>query len=282
MAVSIVADSSCDLTPAQAAAAGIRLVPVIVRIGDREYRDGVDLSLNEFYARLEGTSELPSTAPPSTETFAEVFRDCLRTADEAIFICVSAKISKLYDNASAAADMLGGRVHVFDSKTISGGLGLLVTGAARLARDGADAKTILAALEKWTQRQHGFAAYPDLKFLARSGRINKAQMALGLMMRVFPVSRVGRSGEMEGETTVKSWEQAKETLASAASRKIERPALTRVAITHTNDPQLGQFVADGLRRRLTAPLKELTIHVAGPSVGANAGPGAAGVFMLEE
>lgn len=282
MPVSIIVDSSCDLTPAQAAAAGIALVPVLVRIGGQEFRDGVDLTRGDFYSRLSRESELPSTAPPSEDAFAAAFRAGIAQRGEAVCLTVSGKISKIFENASAGARATGAHAHVFDSKTLSGGLALLATAAARLARTGVDAATVLAALERLRDTQGGYAAYPDLRFLAKSGRINKAQMALGLMMNMFPVARVAASGEMESETTVRSWDQAKEMLASIASRRIARPPSTRVAITHTHAPELAQFVADGLKKRLTAPLKELSIYEAGPTVGANVGPGAAGLFFLEE
>jgi DegV family protein with EDD domain len=158
---------------------------------------------------------------------------------------------------------------------------LLVTGAAQLAKTGANAAAIEAAVNGWIGTQHGFAIYPDLKFLAKSGRINKAQLVLGTVMHVFPVTRVARDGALEGETTVKSWDQAKEMLASIVSRKLERPPSARVAITHTNAPDQAQFVADELRKKLTQPLKELAIYPAGPTIGANVGPGSLGIFMLE-
>ena len=282
MGAVVFADSSCDLNPGQAAAAGVSLVPVLVRIGDRDYRDGVDLTVADFYARLGASGDLPSSLPPSKETFETAFRSGIAGGNDVLCITVSSKISKIHENASAAAAAVGSRVQVFDSYTLSGGLALLATGAARLAKTGVDVPTIVAALTKWRATQHGYAAYPDLRFLAKSGRINKAQMALGLMMNMFPITRVSSSGEMESETTVRSWDQAKDILPSIASRRIERPASTRVAITHTHAPELAQFVADGLKKRLTAPLKELSIYEAGPTVGANVGPGAAGLFFIED
>lgn len=281
MPVRIIADSSCDISTAQAAAAGITLVPVLVRLAGKEYRDNVDLSTGEFYARLDPAGELPSTAPATTQMFLQAFQS-QPSGDEIVCITASGKVSKMFEHATAAAAQSAGNVHVFDSCTVSGGFGLLVAAAARLARTGADGAAILAALQRWRETQYGYAAYPDLKFLAKSGRINKAQMALGLLMHVFPITRVNRSGDMDSEATTKSFEQAKDLLASVISRKMERPAATRVSVTHTNAPDVGEFVAESLRKRLTAPVKELSVSVAGPTIGANVGPGAAGIFMFEE
>ncbi len=234
-----------------------------------------------FTRRLGLREDLPFTTPPPAQVFEDIFRAQVEQGNEVICIPPTAKVSTVFEQAQKAAQPFGGNVHVVESKTISGGLALLVTGAARLARSGFETAAILSALEKWMATQHGYAAYPDLKFLSKSGRINKAQLALGLLMRLFPVTRVSSSGEMETETTVKSWDQAKDMLAGIVSRRIVHPESTRVAITHTNAPELGEFIAEGLRKRLAAP-KEVTIYRAGPTIGANVGPGAAGIFMLEE
>ncbi|HET7814928.1 MAG TPA: DegV family protein [Candidatus Baltobacteraceae bacterium] len=280
MAVAIVADSSCELSAAQAADAGIVLVPVIVCVGERRFHDGVDLSTADFYRLLASGQDVPSTLPPEPSVFEDAFRRL--AGSDVVCLTVSAKISKIYEHALKAAAAAGPQVRVVDTCTLSGGFALLATAAAQLARSGASAETIVAAIETWKSKQQGFAAYPDLRFLARSGRINKAQMALGLMMNVFPITRVSRTGEMEGETTVRSWDQAKESLASIAARKIEHPQATRIAVTHTNAPDLANFIAEGIRQRLSAPPRELSIYTAGPTVGANVGPGAAGVFFTEE
>jgi DegV family protein with EDD domain len=280
--VSIVTDSTCDLSGAQAASLGLDLVPITVRFGTQEFRDGVDLRLADFYARLDPNGELPVTAPPTPDAFAAVFRKHVQSGNDVVCITVGSKLSKTFDNAQEAAAQFNGKVHVVDSKTLSGGTGLIASGAARMANTGVDAKTIVAAARKWISTQRGYAIYPDLKFLAKSGRINKAQLVLGTVMHLVPITRVSADGALESETTVKSWDQAQQMLASIASRKLERPANSRVAITHTHAPELGQTIVEELRKKLIGPLKEMNVWEAGPTIAANAGPGAAAIFMLEE
>lgn len=282
MPVSIVTDSTCDLTPAQAVSMGLEMVPILVRFGDKEFRDGVDLRLGDFYAELDLNGDLPATAPPPPADFANAFRKQVQAGNDVVCITVGSKLSKTFDNAQQAAGEFPGKVQVVDSKTLSGGTGLLASGAARLAKSGADSAAIMTTLKKWIGTQHGYAIYPDLKFLAKSGRINKAQLVLGTVMHLVPITRVSSEGTLEAETTVKSWDQAQQMLASIMSRRLERPVTSHVAITHTHAPELGQTIADELKKRLTAPLKELNVWEAGPTIAANAGPGAAAIFMLEE
>jgi DegV family protein with EDD domain len=278
----VVTDSTCDLNPAQATGLGIELVPIIVKFGSQEFRDGVDLRLSDFYAKLDPNGELPVTAPPPPDVFASAFRKHVQVGHDVVCITVASKLSKTFEHAQQAAAEFGGKVHVIDSKTLSGGAGLLASGAARLANTGVDAPKIVAAVNKWIGTQHGYAIYPDLKFLAKSGRINKAQLVLGTVMHLVPVTRVGTDGSLESETTVKSWDQAQQMLASIMSRKLEHAPNSRVAITHTHAPELGQTIADELKKKLLRPLKELNIWEAGPTIAANAGPGSAAIFMLEE
>lgn len=282
MPVSIVTDSTCDLSAAQALSMGIDLVPILVRFGVQEFRDGVDLRLSDFYAKLDPHGDLPVTAPPPPDAFAGVFRKNVQAGNDVVCITLGSKLSKTFEHAQQAAGEFDGKVHVVDSKTISSGTGLLVQNAARLAKSGANAETVVTATHKALSTQHGFAIYPDLKFLAKSGRINKAQLVLGTVMHLFPVTRIGADGSLESEATVKSWEQAQQMLASIMSRKLERPSLSRVAVTHTNAPQLARGIADELCSKLDAPLKELAVYEAGPTIAANAGPGAAGIFMFED
>ena len=282
MPTAIVTDTTCDLTREEAAGLGLDLVPILVNLGGKTYRDGVDMTLREFYARLDPNGELPTTAPPPAQDFEAAFKRHVDAGHEVVVPVVSAAMSKIHEAASMAAAGFPGKVHVVDGKSLSGGMALLVSAAARLAHEGKSAGEIVAALNARIANQHGYAIYPDLRFMQKSGRISRAQLVLGTVMHVFPVTRVNAQGVLEGETTVKSWDQAKDMIANVAARKIVEPAKTRVTITHTHDPELANFVAEALKRRLTAPLRELSIREAGPTIGANVGPGAAGIFILTE
>jgi DegV family protein with EDD domain len=143
MSVVIVSDSTCDLNPKEALSLGIELVPISVRFGSKVYKDGVDLSLSEFYDKLSGERELPTTEPPTSEAFAAVFRRNIDAGKKIICLTVSAKLSKTYDNAVVAASALGEGIRIIDSKTVSGGIGLLASGAAKLALEGEDLFSIV-------------------------------------------------------------------------------------------------------------------------------------------
>ena len=282
MAVAIVADSTCDLSRDEAASLGVELVPIIVRFGTHEYHDGVDLRLADFYSKLDPSGELPVTVPPPAQDFATAYRRHVAAGREVISPIVSAKLSKTYENAMTAAAEFPGKVHVVDTKTLSGGVGLIVTGAAKLVREGRSAQEILANMHRWIASQHGYATYPDLRFLAKSGRISKAQMILGTMMKLYPIVRLDANGGLEGETTVKSFDIAKDMMIDILIRKLQHPEKTRITIVHANDRAIADHADNEFRKKLKVVPRQLSIHEAGPSIASNGGPGLIGVFSLEE
>lgn len=280
--VAIVTDSTADLSPGLAASLGIDVVPIRIRFDGREYRDGVDLQRADFYAKLRAAAELPQTSPPPAQAFGQVFERHLRAGREVVCVVVSSKLSQTYANAVEAAAAAGGTVHVVDGKSASSGTGLLATGAARLAQQGAAPDAIAQAVARWIGTQRGYTACPDLTNLGRSGRLNKAQVLLGTLMNVVPIIRIDKDGTLVGEATVRSFEKAKEMIVDIALRNLDDHATARIAVTHANDPALGAHVLEELRAKLRTPPRELSLHEAGPTIAANVGAGAVAISFLHE
>ena len=127
--INIITDSTADLSPEIASDFNLTIVPLLVTIGGKVYRDGVDIHQKELFALVEKNGELPKTAAPSVGEFTKAFDQ----AGESIFIGISSKLSATVQNARIAADMLPpGRVRVVDSQNLSSGVGLLVLLAAEL------------------------------------------------------------------------------------------------------------------------------------------------------
>ena len=133
MPVRIVTDSSSDLPPEDAERLGVEVVPLSIRFGTDEYTDGVDLSVGEFYDKLATSADLPETAAPSPGAFEAAFRRQAEAgADQVVCINLSSGLSATIQSAQNAARAVGDDldVRVVDSRTITAGLGTLVTVAA--------------------------------------------------------------------------------------------------------------------------------------------------------
>jgi len=279
--VVVVNDSAADFSPHEAASLGIELVPTILHLEGADLLCDVDIQQDEFYRRFERTSAPPSTAPPPAAAFEAAFKRQLDAGNEVVCITIASKISKTFENAQAAAAPFGGRVHVIDTKTLSGGEALISIGAAEMARGGADLRSIVATAERRIASQRGYAAYPNFDTLARTGRIDKSQILLGTMMKLFPVIRIEDDGSMHSEATVKSFDLAIDLIIDLAARKMKNKHEARIAVTHIAAPALAERVSAGLREKLGVQPKELIVRRAGIAIACNLGLGAIEINWVE-
>src|SRR5579864_7011652 len=168
MAVAVVTDSTSDIEPRLASELGITIVPLFVIWGDRSYRDYIDLSRREFYAKLASEPELPKTSQPSAAMFEEAFAAPAAAGKDVVCVVISSKLSGTINAATAAAGRFpNARIVVFDSESVAGGLGMQAKMANDLALAGANLEEIVAALERERSVQRLYACLPDLSHVIR-------------------------------------------------------------------------------------------------------------------
>jgi DegV family protein with EDD domain len=278
MGVTVMSDSTCDMSPAQAREHNLEVVPIWIIFGDERMRDGVDITRQTFYQRLAAAKELPRTEAPEAAVFEAAFARAVESGNEVVAPVVSSSLSETYKNAAEAAAKFGSKVRVWDSKTLSGGLFLQAMVAGEMARAGASAGDIVEALERGRAVQHGYLISPDLTYLGRSGRINKAIVALGTMLKVSPVLQV-KNGLVESAAQARSYEKAQELLIDIAARNVEDVTKTRFAVGHTHAPELAEKTAAALKAKLGIPPKSFTVYEGGPTIAVNGGPGSLAAFF---
>ena len=272
----LVTDSTSDLLADEAKALGVTVVPLTVRFGDEQFRDGVDIDGPTFYRRLTESPVTPTTSQPSPEQFGEVYRALLRSdGDEVVSVHIGAALSGTFQSAHLAArEFAAGRVHVVDSLTVSAGIQLLLRLAARDRDDGADAATIVRNLESARDRVTAFVLLDTLTYLQRGGRIGRAQAFVGSVLNVKPLLGI-RLGEVEPVARVRSRQQG---MAKMVELVRAQGPLQSVSMMHSAAAE----PAGELRSRLTTMLPELDIALGqlGPVVGTYSGPGAIGAVVL--
>ena len=211
--IAIVTDTSSDLTPQQAEAAGVRLVPLTVSFGDESFEAGIELSNEEFYERLTAPgAPVPRTAAPNPAQFEAAFRDALDADAEAV-VCVniSAKLSATYSAAVQAASAIGsGQVEVIDSMTTTQPLGLIVKRAAELASTGASGSDVVDLVQDLIGRNELLFTPDTLEYLQKGGRIGRASAMVGTVLSIKPILTV-----VDGEVTALD---RKRTMAKARTR----------------------------------------------------------------
>ena len=273
--IHLVTDSTSDLLASEAAELGVTVVPLTVRFGEEELKDGVDIQADDFYRRLVA-GERSKTSQPSPELFSAVYREKLANPDDVVIsVHISSKLSGTMQSALVAASELPeGRVRVVDSETVSGGIQLLVRAARADIDSGCDADTVVANLESRRARTGVFVLLDTLTYLHRGGRIGRASAFLGGILNVKPILHV-KDGEVGPETRVRSRQQGVSTLLALVEKQ---GPLEAVAAFHAAAADLlTQF-----RDRVAALLPELPVHTGqlGPVVGTYSGPGGLGVAFI--
>lgn len=275
--VRVVTDSACDLLDETLVEYGIGLVPLRIRFGDEELIDRVELSTKEFWSRCAGSSVLPSTAAPSPGQFQEAFEAMAADGAEGV-VCVnlSSKMSATIESARQAARALEGRfpVQVVDSRSVTLGLGLVVTEAARAAAAGASLEAVVAAAETASSHMKLYGAIDTLENLKKGGRIGGARALLGSMLSIKPVIEV-RDGVVEEESKQRTRSRSLRYLADKARAALP---VSRLAVFSADAPDLDDFLKllEGV-----APVEGSTLFGdVGPVIGTHAGRGAIGVAWI--
>ena len=276
--VAVVTDSTSDLGPL-ANEYGITVVPLTVRFGSEEFRDGVDLTEDQFYRKLDASGTTPITAQPTPALFVETYSRLLGGgASHIVSVHLPDTLSGTINAAVIAAKEVDtARITVVDSRTASAGLGMLAITAAQRARAGDSPERVVAAVQAEIPRLQFYATIPSLTYLARGGRIGHLSGLVGNVLKIVPILTLA-DGRLKEFAKVRTFQRAVDQIVEIVTSKIKGASGVRVAVIHSMAPELAQLVAD--RVRTAATLESLYICPVGPTVGTHAGPGAVGVFFI--
>lgn len=277
MAVRIVTDSTCDLPAALIEAHNIRVVPLTVFFGDEALLDGVEITAEEFYERLPGSSVMPRTSQPSAELFRETYEELAANGDEIVSIHLSSRLSGTLNAASVAREELAGQAHIdlVDSYNVSLGLGLIVLEAAREAQRGGSLAEVVAVTRRAMDRVTVHVCVDTLEYLQRGGRIGRARSFLGSVLSIKPILHV-EDGEVAPFERVRTRNKAIERMFQLGSGMARSKELF---VASGGDDVEARALIERLRPFL--PHTDILLGQIGPIVGVYTGPGALGIASLE-
>jgi DegV family protein with EDD domain len=275
--IAIVTDSASDLSPDLAREAGITVVPLFVSFGDRDYRTGVDITIDEFYERLTAPgAPFPKTAAASPGEFGATFERLLAAgADGVVAVTVGGKLSATLKSAEIARETVGpDRVRVIDSETASMSQGMLALIGVEAARRGGSLDDVQRAIEARKPDSRLYVVLETLEYLRRGGRISGARAAIGGVLSVKPIITV-EDGVVETADKPRTRSRARQRLIELLT---EEP-LERIAVLHAGAPDAEAF-ADELAQAAGVPRAAVMTSLIGPSVAPHVGPGAYGAAVL--
>jgi len=269
MTVKIVTDSVADLPSQVVKELDITIIPILIRWGEELYRDGIDLTSEQFYERLKRSKIPPTTSVPSPGTFAQAYDKLAEETNEIVAIIVTSRLSGTYNVALQSVGLMKRkcRVEVIDSKCGAMAEGFIVMKAAKAAQVGASLDEVIEVVRRNIPRADFLATFDTLEYLKRGGRIGKAQAFLGSILRVHPLITL-RDGVIEPAGRTRSRAKAIDRLCEFA---MSYSHIEEIAIEEATTPDEAERIAERLGAKF--PKERIYRSKPSPVIGAHTGPG---------
>lgn len=280
MKIKITSDSTCDLSPEQIEQYDIHIMPLAVAMGEKNYRDGVDITPEQIYEHVGRGGDLPKTAANNIADYAEIFGQYAGEYDAVIHLNISSEFSSCYQNACLAAEEFE-NVYVVDSRNLSTGHGLLVLRACELARSGKDGEEIAQELRELTARVDASFILNQLEYLKKGGRCSALTVLGANMLRLKPCIEVTDGKMGVGKKYRGSFEKCMLDYIRDRLEGHDDLELDRIFVTHSGISQELLDLAVNTVRELQ-PFKEICVTRAGCTVSSHCGPDTVGILYIRK
>jgi len=278
MAIKIVTDSACDLSPEEVKEMDVTVVPLIVRFGEEAVPDS-ELTREEFWRRAQGSLH-PRTSQPPIGSFVSAFKSLVQEGHQVLCLTITGKHSGTYNSAWAAAREFGDAVTVVDSMFISYGLGWQVKAAYEAAKRGCSMSQILEILSGLRQRMKLFILLDTIEYLEKGGR---AASVISVLKRAIHFLNVKPmltwdDGRLKLSGLARSYERGISRIVQEI--KALKP-LEKIGVLHTRRPQRARELAAKLAR-VTGLLEEkISVCETGVILSTHGGPGVVAAIGLQ-
>lgn len=280
--VKIFSDSTCDLSPDLIEKYDIGIVPLYVTLGERSYKDGVEIGVTEIYRYVDEHKSLPKTAAATSVDFIEAFTPYVEEGREIFYTGIGADLSATYQNiVLAAQEFPGGTVHYIDSQNLSTGTGLLTLEAAGMAAEGLSGAQIAGRIGELVPKVRAGFFVDTLKYLYYGGRCTALQSMIGGALRLRPRLIVKDGAIVPGQKYRGTWRHSLDRYYEDAVGDGSQVDPKRIFVTHTPCPDEDvAYAVEKLREQF--PDTEILETDAGAVVGSHCGPGTLGILFIEK
>ena len=261
------------------------MVPIPFILNGKTYREGVDITTEEFYDQLKTASTFPSTSQPSIGEMMELYQKLADDGyDAAISIHLTKTISGFLNNITQLAEQMKDTIKIvpFDSGITVKLMGYLAIEASRLAKQGADVDEIIKKLTELRDTFHDVFVVDDLQNLVRGGRLSNASAFVGSILRIKPLlSFDNPNHDIEAFEKVRSMKKAKarcEQLFNESIEKLDYPV--RAIVFHANAREAGEKWMTKLQEE--HPDIKFELSYFGPVIGVHLGQGALALAWLQD
>jgi DegV family protein with EDD domain len=269
--IKIISDSSCDLPEHLLKKFDISIVPLVITLDGEVYREGADLTSEDFFRKMFSSTELPKTSQPSPSSFAEAFLRLRETENQQLLcLTISSGLSGTYQSASIGKGLAEADVYVFDTLAGSLGHGLQVIRAAELAQAGHSINDIIRELEEYRDQMTILIMLDTLENIVKGGRLNRFQGSLAKILNIKVILQ-GNQGEVEILEKVRGRKKVHQRLFDIIKAKKDDFSTTVFGITHTGNLEEAEKIRDEIQKQFQP--KEILFHYMGAAMGTYAGKG---------
>lgn len=279
--IKIICDSLSDIPKDLLEKYDIEVVPLTVILNGKEYKDGIDITKEEFYKILRDEKVYPKTSQATYAQFTEVFEKYIKEGKEIIYISGSSSATGTYQSANMAKnDLDTDNIYTYDSQTFSFGIGYLVVKAAELAKEGKSPNDIIEILNDIREKSYLLFSVDTLDYLKNGGRISSTKATIGSILNIKPIldvkdGLVSSVAQVRGKKNVisKMIELVKENCGEDLSNQI-------IYIGYSDDFKEKEKLTDAIKEEFN-PI-DIQYFMVGTCIGAHSGPGVTGLLAFKK
>lgn len=281
MNIAISSDSTCDLSKEIIDKYNISIAPLHVTLGDKDFKDGEDISPSDIFSFVKKENTLPKTSACSIYEYKELFEKLLEKYDHIIHFTISKKCSSTYNNAILAASEFEGRVDVLDTTHLSIGQGLLVLKACDLIDSGKDVGEVLDIINNLKDKVQTSFVIDTLDYLYKGGRCNGLARIATKLFSIHPSIKMSDGVLEVGKKYLGKLKKSVESYAYDLAKEYTMYDDTRFFITHSCCEQSIVNAAFEIVKECFK-FKEIIETKAGSVVTSHCGQGTLGILFIKK
>lgn len=282
--VQIITDSANDLPKDLILKHNIDIVPFYILFGDETFRDGVDITTEEMYKRVEASGNLPKTAAVAPAEWQKYFDKYINQNMDIFVLTLSSGLSANYQNAYLASqEYEEGRVVVCDSKVLSSSISILTLKAARFRDEGNSAVEIKEKIEELIPKVNTQFVIRTLEYLYKGGRCSSLSRFLGAVLSIKVQIKM-TNGKLDAyKKSVGKMSRGVDLMLEDFFNLAEAGKLDNefVFITHSIAPAMEQHIKNEIEKR-DIKIENLIVSEAGTVISSHCGDGTIGILYLDK
>lgn len=283
MKTRIITDSASDLSPEIVNRFGIDVLPILVYLGDEEYKDRETLKPKELYDNMRD-GKVYKTSQVSPQVFKEKFVEYAKKNEPCIYIAFSSGLSGTYQSSLIAKnevleDYPNFDLTIIDTKCASGGFGLVVLKTAQMAMDGISKEEIVKTAEFYSKHMEHIFTVDDLEYLFRGGRVSRTAAIVGSLLNIKPILHVD-DGKLVPLEKIRGRNKVLKRMLEIIEERGASLSSQTIGITHGDDSEIAMKAKEMIEESFNC--KNFVINEIGCAIGAHSGPGTLAIFFLNE